>query len=181
MNLMSKGNSKVKHTLIFNTLSGTEGTCSQNCKDCYAPKAHRYPSVVNAWTRNTILAKTDLPSLKRHLTLQIAKSKLTTIRIHESGDFFSQEYVDMWIEIAGMFPDKSFYAYTKEDYEFGPINIINSYVQLDGRKVYNYGSQEFCDRMEQEQGYFVCPARRDNDIKCNAGCNHCHANNKVVF
>lgn len=36
------------------------------------------------------------------------------VRIHDSGDFFSVEYLRGWIEIAWEFPDILFYAYTKE-------------------------------------------------------------------
>ena len=33
-------------------------------------------------------------------------------RIHEAGDFFSQEYFDAWIEVAKKMPQTLFYAYT---------------------------------------------------------------------
>jgi hypothetical protein len=36
------------------------------------------------------------------------------VRIHDSGDFFSREYLLGWIGLANMFPDILFYAYTKE-------------------------------------------------------------------
>lgn len=36
------------------------------------------------------------------------------IRIHDSGDFFSDWYLDLWLELADWFPDLLFYAYTKE-------------------------------------------------------------------
>jgi hypothetical protein len=36
------------------------------------------------------------------------------VRVHDSGDFFSREYLDGWIELAWMFPEILFYAYTKE-------------------------------------------------------------------
>jgi len=36
------------------------------------------------------------------------------VRIHDSGDFFSAEYLRTWITIAGLVPDVLFYAYTKE-------------------------------------------------------------------
>lgn len=36
-----------------------------------------------------------------------------TVRIHDSGDFYSQEYLDKWIQIAHSLPNKTFYAYTK--------------------------------------------------------------------
>jgi hypothetical protein len=35
------------------------------------------------------------------------------IRIHSSGDFFSQAYFDAWIIVARQFPERTFYAYTK--------------------------------------------------------------------
>ena len=36
------------------------------------------------------------------------------IRIHDSGDFFSQDYLNLWTSIAGANPEILFYAYTKE-------------------------------------------------------------------
>lgn len=36
------------------------------------------------------------------------------VRIHDSGDFFADWYVDLWVQIADRFPDVLFYAYTKE-------------------------------------------------------------------
>lgn len=39
--------------------------------------------------------------------------KATTVRVHVSGDFFSQVYFDAWMAVARIFPKKKFYAYTK--------------------------------------------------------------------
>lgn len=36
------------------------------------------------------------------------------IRIHDSGDFFSEEYYRQWLDLAWEFPEILFYAYTKE-------------------------------------------------------------------
>ena len=36
------------------------------------------------------------------------------VRIHDSGDFFNEDYLYGWIEIAWRVPDVLFYAYTKE-------------------------------------------------------------------
>ena len=36
------------------------------------------------------------------------------IRIHDAGDFFSKEYLDLWVEIARLTPQVTFYCYTKE-------------------------------------------------------------------
>ena len=35
------------------------------------------------------------------------------IRIHSSGDFFSQDYFDAWIVVPRAHPERTFYAYTK--------------------------------------------------------------------
>ncbi len=37
----------------------------------------------------------------------------TRIRIHDSGDFYSEAYLDAWLDIAKQCPDMEFYAYTK--------------------------------------------------------------------
>jgi hypothetical protein len=36
-----------------------------------------------------------------------------TIRVHDAGDFYSQEYFAKWCEIARALPDHTVYAYTK--------------------------------------------------------------------
>ena len=36
------------------------------------------------------------------------------VRIHDSGDFFNEEYLRQWLGLASEFPDILFYAYTKE-------------------------------------------------------------------
>jgi hypothetical protein len=36
------------------------------------------------------------------------------IRIHDAGDFFSESYARIWLNLATLFPNINFYAYTKE-------------------------------------------------------------------
>lgn len=36
------------------------------------------------------------------------------VRIHDSGDFFADWYLELWCDLADWFPDVLFYAYTKE-------------------------------------------------------------------
>jgi len=52
-----------------------------------------------------------------HLVQEVDEWMLSggqAIRIHDSGDFFSREYLDGWITLADRFPYILFYAYTKE-------------------------------------------------------------------
>jgi len=44
---------------------------------------------------------------------EIRKKKVTHIRIHDSGDFYSIAYLNKWISIATQNKDVIFYAYTK--------------------------------------------------------------------
>ena len=36
------------------------------------------------------------------------------IRIHDAGDFFSEDYLNLWLKMARLTPDVTFYCYTKE-------------------------------------------------------------------
>lgn len=48
------------------------------------------------------------------------------VRVHDSGDFFSQAYLDAWLTIARAFPGTRFYCYTKSfhlDWSATPSNF----------------------------------------------------------
>ena len=44
---------------------------------------------------------------------KICRKPYNVVRLHDSGDFYSQEYLDAWATIAATFPRVIFYAYTK--------------------------------------------------------------------
>ena len=49
----------------------------------------------------------------------------TAVRIHMSGDFYSQEYFDMWLKICESNPNVEFWAYTKSvNYWVNRLNNI---------------------------------------------------------
>lgn len=57
-----------------------------------------------------------LPTID-HLSREVQEWILSggqAVRIHDSGDFFSEDYYRQWITLAWDFPDILFYAYTKE-------------------------------------------------------------------
>jgi len=84
---------------------------------CYAASTEaRYKNVRNQrWSNYELLKKADnmgdllIRSIKY---FNQNNPDITVFRIHESGDFFSQEYFDAWIETAHAFPGILFYAYT---------------------------------------------------------------------
>lgn len=112
-------------------------------KLCYARQgAYRFPGVKAAHERNlravlddlgawttAILDELDkprfrpkgepwLPDLDRgHLAPEVVElldAGAPIVRVHDSGDFFSDEYLAAWLHIATLRPDVLFYAYSKE-------------------------------------------------------------------
>ena len=61
----------------------------------------------------------EIPGLgaQDHLSLEVQEWILSggqAVRVHDSGDFFSRDYLYGWISLANSFPWILFYAYTKE-------------------------------------------------------------------
>lgn len=109
---------------------------------------------LNGWTTDmlTELAKKKyrpkgeprLPNLDRgHLAPEVAQildQGGAAVRIHDSGDFFSDEYLLAWLTIAALTPDVLFYAYSKEVSRFrrvaqgaAPVNFLWVY-SLGGKE-----------------------------------------------
>jgi len=59
------------------------------------------------------------------------------VRIHDSGDFFSEEYLGGWITLAERFPQILFYAYTKEVKLFESSVLPNNFLY-----VYSLGGKQ---------------------------------------
>lgn len=81
---------------------------------CYARQG-RYlmPTVAASRESNLVKVRGDLAIFIREATEDLEHIKNKIVRVHDSGDFFSQEYMDAWFQIARLFPKKRFYAYTK--------------------------------------------------------------------
>lgn len=192
MNRLVKGNSKLsKNILIFDTTAGKEGTCVMNCKNCYAKKAQRlykYSRLFRAI--NTYLAKNHIDILENLIVNQILRTEnLSVIRLHSSGDFFSQDYVEMWDRIIKRFAYIKFYTYTKNfNLDFSEIeknknfNLIRSLITINDNLVINYGDKNHIE-MLVKNGCFLCPATiKENDkVVCGEDCSYCVTGKKVCF
>jgi hypothetical protein len=71
---------------------------------CYAASAERYPAVRKQRWDNFITA------CRRGIAIP---DKATHVRIHGSGDFYSQSYFDYWLELCKENPNVLFWAFTK--------------------------------------------------------------------
>lgn len=124
---LSEGNIKSKGTddILFLTWSLPSRECcpysTKMCrKRCFAKKNETFKTVRDSRHRNLEESKKDtfVKDMINHLNYQLqrpkSQNKLIIVRIHTSGDFYSIEYLDKWIEISNFFKDKIlFQAYTK--------------------------------------------------------------------
>ena len=115
---ISFGNKKLpKSTAIFNILAvKTCPMATEFCKvNCYALKAEKQYKNVVPQARKRNLKASQQESFVSDMIGLITKNerKAKQFRVHESGDFYSQEYLDKWFLIAKEFPSITFYAYTK--------------------------------------------------------------------
>lgn len=65
------------------------------------------------WHNFDILRKLDFEDMVTELYKAIVPLDLDICRVHVGGDFFNQRYFEAWLQIARLFPSKTFYAYTK--------------------------------------------------------------------
>lgn len=175
--LLTYENMKLKKQFIFNIPAGKE-TCGRECPGCYAMKPQKFrPAVLPARQRN--LASSRLSDFADNVTLELTKTrrKIKAVRIHESGDFYSQDYVDKWANIADSNPKITFYAFTKRlsDFDFSNFMSKNNVVIIDSlaHGKLNYGTIDF---LEKHPCTNVCPATvkatKDTTI-CGVTCDFC--------
>lgn len=123
-------NSELKPDGIFNwTLPAfgvtlTDGTNMNVCPQagacasfCYARSGtYNFSNVKRRHIQNLeyILEDPDGWFEQMLAEVQMPKMKGKHIRIHDAGDFFSEDYLHLWIRIAELTPDVTFYCYTKE-------------------------------------------------------------------
>jgi hypothetical protein len=104
------------------------GSCKENCyatqgryvmDNVAAPRAMNLVIVLKLLRRGPVNLAT---MLKKDLDLVTQD----VVRIHDSGDFFNQDYLDAWILAISWTPEKKFYCYTKShhlDWSKTPRNL----------------------------------------------------------
>lgn len=90
------------------------GVCA---KVCYARNGtYRFRNVLARHMENLAYVLDDLEGWEAQMTAEVAHPRHQGgwVRIHDAGDFFSDEYLTAWLDIARATPGVKFYAYTKE-------------------------------------------------------------------
>lgn len=127
--LLSFSNIKLGHMASFSLPTAVcgKGAEEQGCKGghCYAQKMEQFrKQCVIKWGENYEATLQSDFVIRMNQELQKKKPKI--VRIHVSGDFYSQAYVDKVFEIARLNPGIQFYTYTKAlefDYSKRPSNL----------------------------------------------------------
>lgn len=184
----SCGNKKVSsNTLLFSLPAGSEGSCIMSCPSCYARKMEKlYPNVYNARNNNFQIIKKDLDLLKESVIHIMEKysSKFSLIRIHEGGDFYSQNYASTWDEIARIVWREygvRTYSHTKTDVEVNNIHLVSGFVDNENG-IINYGDYKWVRETARKYNIPICPITRGfKELKCGDGCTICMENNRVLF
>ncbi len=127
-----KGNAKLRGIHTFSLPAGWSCPFAQDCQSradpasgsisdgpqtefrCFAASQEAfYPSVRNArwhnFERLRRLSKENMVAL----ILASLPGKALIVRVHASGDFFSEAYFGAWLDVARQRPDVRFYFYTK--------------------------------------------------------------------
>lgn len=201
------GNGKIgKGVWHFSTLPGLEdyfsekwdlavkGTCPCNCEKCYGMRGNYcFKSTKDALAIRTFIAREDLEFLKAEIIREIRKHKIKAVRVHATGDFFSKEYVQMWIDIAIECSETVFWTYTKAEGKgfdselemFNSLpncNIVPSVIKDFG---FNFGHIDYLLRVfkslkAEGKDPYICPCGTDKNQHCN-NCKGCSANKYVLF
>lgn len=166
-------------------------------KNCYALKAEIYPTARTARENNykASLTKTFVLDMSTLINETLKKqsyknAKQIIFRIHESGDFYNQEYFNDWIAIAAYSPNIKFIAYTKSikyaletEYTIPKNFIITASIWDDSPeyfvkaafenfKIYTAYNEFTVDHLVKNENYQKC---RCEDC---ATCQKCFVNNK---
>lgn len=83
-------------------------------KFCYAAKLmQRFPAYNNMVQTHQQILEESPDGYKAQVIADIDYQGFKVVRIHESGDFYSVEQINLWAEIAQEMPSVVFYAYTR--------------------------------------------------------------------
>jgi len=144
---LSPGNSRMKiPTFSIPAVKTCKGRTKSCEKYCYARKAEVcWKNVLPSRTRN--LKETKKFGFVKGMITKVVNTTSRYIRIHESGDFYSQRYLNKWFEICESSPSRNFLAYTQMydlDWSNKPDNMIvywsiwhdSKDIPTDGLKAY---------------------------------------------
>ncbi|MCZ7478922.1 GP88 family protein [Micromonospora sp. WMMC273] len=110
---------------------------------CYALNGtYRFPAVRRAHLANLLYVIDDLAGWQLQMTEELAHIRHLHgwVRVHDAGDFFSDDYTRAWLQIMRATPLTRFYAYTKEVTRFRAL--VEPDPPANFRWVYSLGGRQ---------------------------------------
>lgn len=186
--LSYKNNAKLKGGNIPSLGLPASETCLSMCPSCYALKGrYKLKVVQRKLKRNLELAKSKgfEEVLSSEIDFLKTKYGVRYIRIHDSGDFFSKEYVDSIKRVFQRHKDVIGYAYTKRLNDpklrdsLLELKSLPNFIIIDSLKFggLNYFKKKEAIEFSKANSVPICPAYT-HKATCNAPCKIC-LNKKV--
>lgn len=92
---------------------------------CYASSGNFvFKNVLISHHRNLNYILNSPKEFIQEVTKEIHKKKIQILRIHDSGDFFSESYLNIWLKVIEENPNVQFYCYTKNIPLFRGLKIV---------------------------------------------------------
>ena len=90
------------------------GACARLCFARVG--SYQFPAVKARHIRNLQYIVDDLDGWELAMSRELSHQRFrgAAVRVHDSGDFFSDEYLCAWLRVMAATPGTRFYAYTKE-------------------------------------------------------------------
>ena len=128
-------NDKVKSVFEKTGCNRIKGSCPFHCKECYCDSGHyiRYPGGAYASNLYKLVLVTKYPDfVKRAITAQIIADDVKQCRIHEQGDFCTEnklEYIGVWEYVLKETENAAckYWTYTKDE---DALQILSKYSNL---------------------------------------------------
>jgi len=177
--LLKLGNHKLGSLIGSWSIPATQEICGRECPGCYAIKAQKiYPGVLPSRTFRYNVSKTFAFTPLMIQAIRILTPKY--VRIFESGEFYSQEHVNKWEQIARAEKHVTFYAYTKrlKDFNFSLLKDLPNVVIIDSLQ---YGGLNYGELKNKPAGSFLCPDYKGSELRkktpkgpiCGNQCTYC--------
>lgn len=210
---LSPGNSKTgstgkfyKSVFVWNlpavvTCPEASPWCLQHCYNADA-RENIFPVI--KWAQNWWMVINQPEYLKNTILEQLASAgKPSAVRVHSSGDFFSKEYVQFWIDIAATAKDTMFWAYTRSWARNELLSYLTNLKLVENvvlfasrdasmgdkhpgnnwRQAFVYTDPSLADLHRQEdKRAFICPEQTGKVPNC-ASCGFCmsHIDKDILF
>ena len=172
--LIQRGNAKLGKSMYMWNLPATQEVCGRQCKGCYAAsEERRWPTVSKARQMRYEAALQPDFAFRIKSEISSLRTKPTMFRVHSSGEFFSQPYVNAWHSIASAFPDITFFAYTKRKstFNFESLEALPNFILIDS---FHFGRLNYSTLDKAPTGAFICPDQKEAvDVQCGTTCSYC--------